>query len=189
MNFTNKVKSCLLIGFTSLTLISCNYIFENNTDKIEKENEKIARINIDKKEAKLLLKASKNNLEILELCKIITGFDTQNNVERLAENLKNTHMEISKSYSDLAREKLISIPSYTTLNNEIEMTEFDSMVFVKTNLKRILGKINQQILMLDTLTKTTDNLDFKILAVRDNHILKTNINKIEYILKGLNKSL
>ena len=185
MNFANTLKLGSFIVFTSLTLISCNYIFENKKDRIEKINEKITRININKKEAKLLLEASKNNIDILELCERIKDFEPENNIKNLIENFEKKHFEILNNYNDLATEKLISIPSYSNFNSGIEMTETDSTVFIKSGLEKILGRINKQIITLDTLAKTTNNVDFKVLTIKNNYILKSNINKIKTTLKEL----
>tara|TARA_R110002050_G_scaffold30963_5_gene79281 strand:- start:2997 stop:3590 length:594 start_codon:yes stop_codon:yes gene_type:complete len=189
MNFTNVLKSGLLIGFTSLSLISCNYIFENKKEKIEKTKTTTTRINTNKKEANLLVEASKNNIDILELCETIKDFEPQNNIKSLAENLEKTHFEILKNYNDLATEKLISIPNYTNFNNDIEMTALDNETFTETTLKLIKNKIINQIKLLDTLSETTNNVEFKVLALKDNYILKYNINKIETALNELNKSI
>tara|TARA_R110000868_G_scaffold37619_4_gene132849 strand:- start:2997 stop:3590 length:594 start_codon:yes stop_codon:yes gene_type:complete len=189
MNFTNVLKSGLLIGFTSLSLISCNYIFENKKEKIEKTKTTTTRINTNKKEANLLVEASKNNIDILELCETIKDFEPQNNIKSLAENLEKTHFEILKNYNDLATEKLISIPNYTNFNNDIEMTALDNETFTETTLKLIKNKIINQIKLLDTLSETTNDVEFKVLALKDNYILKYNINKIETALNELNKSI
>lgn len=181
MKITNMVKSNLLLVFTTFSLVSCNYILKNNKSKNNITNEKSIRISINKEEARLLVKAYKNNLDILELCKTIKEVETENPFIRLAENLEETHFEISKNYNDLAREELILMPIYSNVSN-IEKAALENDAFVKTSLKLILNKINKQMKLLDTLAKTTNNVEFKVLTVKDNYILKSNIDKIENTL-------
>lgn len=188
MKITNMVKSNLLLVFTTFSLVSCNYILKNNKNQNKITIEKAIRISIDKEEARLLVKASKNNLDILELCETIKEIETENPIKQLVENLEETHLEISKKYNDLAREKLISIPNYLNASN-IEKATLENDAFVETSLKLILKKINKQIKLLDTLAETTNNAEFKVLAVKDHYILKSNINKIENTLTELGVSI
>lgn len=184
MKFTNLVKSTLILVFTTLSLFSCNYILKNN-DKIT--NEKTIRINVHKEEARLLLKASKNNLDILELCETLKKVEIESSIKQLAEDIEETHFEISKNYKDLAREELISIPNYSHVNN-IEKAALENDAFVETHLRLILKKINKQMKVLDTLAETTNNAAFKVLVVKDSELLKSNIYKIENTLHKLEVS-
>jgi hypothetical protein len=188
MKFTSMVKPSLLIVFTALSLVSCNYILKNNKSKNNITDEKAIRIRISihKEEARLLVKAYKNNLDIIELCETLKEVETENPYKQLAENLEETHFEISKNYNDLAREELILIPLYHYSNvNSLEKTALENDDFIETGLKLILSKINKQLKLLDTLAETTTNVEFKVLTVKDNYILKSNIDKIE---NSLNES-
>lgn len=187
MKFRNVVKLIVVLVFVVPTFISCNYILENNKNKNEAISEIRTRISIHKQEAKLLLSISRNNLDILELCESIKYVDTQKNVIQLIEKLKKTHFEISKSYSKLAEEKLISIPNYMSINNEFELQDIDSDAFIEKKLKLILNKIVTQIKLLETLGKITNNLDFEVLVMKDTQTLKSNSNKIESALNRLNQ--
>lgn len=189
MNFTSMLRSSLVFGAMLLSLFSCNYILENNKDEIDKINKEQHRINTNKEEAKLLVQVSKNNIAILELSEIIKDFETDKHIKVLAESLEKTHFEISKNYNDLAREKLISIPNYTNVNYDIELKEVTNEPYIESNLKLILTKIMKQIRLLDTLSQITNNVEFKILAVRDNYLLKRNANKIEITLSRLNEPI
>lgn len=186
------VRSSLLLVFTMLSLVSCNHILKNNKSKNNITDEKAIRVRIsnNKEEARLLVKAYKNNLDILELCETIKEVGAKNPFKQLAKNLEETHFEISKNYSDLAREELILIPIYYYSNViSIEEEALENNAFVETSLKLILNKINKQMKLLDTLAETTDNLEFKVLTVKDNYILKSNINKIENILNETDVSI
>lgn len=189
MNVTKKVRSILWFGLLMFTVTSCDFIVENDKEPIKATNDKITRIETNKKEAKLLVQISKNNFSILEICETIEDSKTEFNVKRLAKNLEKKHLEISKSYSDLAREKLISIANDQNINNDIEITALDSTFFITTSLELISSKIEKQINLLDTLTIMTDNVDFKVLAIRNNYILKANKSAVAYTLNELNKPI
>lgn len=176
----------MLLILTSITLISCNYILENDQYKDEVLGKAQTRIRIHKQEAKLLLKASKNNLDILEICETIKYVDQQNYVSHLTRNLEKTHFEIAENYNKLADDKLISIPNYMKISNEFkDMKGINDEAFIKKKLKLILNKTETQIELLDALGNTTDNVEFKVLAIKDTHTLKSNINKIEVTLNNL----
>src|SRR5690606_8941173 len=138
MKFRNLVRPTLFLAITLLSLISCNYILENSKTKSELSKERLTRIQTNKKEAKLLLSAAKTNLDILQLCKELQYVEGDSSIASLAKSLEQTHIEISKNYNDLAREKLISVPSQT---NTIAKTDIE----VETSLKEIITKINTQI--------------------------------------------
>ena len=107
----NTLKGIALWTFITLSHTSCDYIIERNPIGYEISESAKKRINVYKDEAKLLLKASTHNLDILKLCDVIKSVDTQNSVEHLTNRLESVHFEISRKYDDLAEDKLISIPS------------------------------------------------------------------------------
>ena len=183
-----SIKTLTLLSAVAVILFSCNYIIkQNNYDEFAQLN---SRININKEEAKLLVKASKNNLDILELCETIKVTETEDTIKQLASNLEETHTEILENYKELAREKLISIPNNTYFDYSPDITnkQYDAE-FAEASLKQILNKIDKQMQILDTLSNTSDNSEFKVLAIRDQHVLKLNKTKIENTLSHLNQSI
>ena len=188
MKFKNNVDLIIILVFTTLTLISCNQILETNVGKNEVLSEAQTRIDIYKQEARLLLKASRANLDILELCEDIKYVDTLNKVRDLTSTLEKTHFEISKNYNEIASDKLISIPNSVIVDNEFdELKEIDQESFIKNKLKVILNKTETQMQLLDTLGNITENVEFKVLAIQDTPTLKSNINKIEITLNKFNQ--
>lgn len=172
--------------FIMVTHTSCDYIIEKNRIGYEISDSAKTRISIYKNEAKLLLKASTNNLDILRLCEVIKSVDTQNTVTHLTNRLESVHFEISRKYDDLAEDKLISIPRYTRSDMELSIEHEDLEVFIASNLKAILNKTESQIELLQTLGNVTDNIDFKILVINDTKKLNSNIQEIERTLNMLN---
>src|SRR5690606_21265440 len=146
----------MLLVFIALAPTSCDYIIEKNDSDYEISSNAKTKINIYKREAKLLLKASKNNLDILELCETIINVDTQNSVSYLTSKLEKVHFEISKNYDDIANDKLISIPRYTKIDAMFkEIKGVEQATFIESNLKLILNKTEAQIQLLDTLGNVT----------------------------------
>lgn len=185
--FLNMVK---LVGISviALTPISCDYILEKNHSDYEVLSNAQSRINVYKREATLLLEASKNNLDILEICENISEVDTQSSVSHLTKKLEKAHFEISKDYNELAEDKLISIPSYRKTNKKFkEVSSFNKESFLKNKLKLILNKTELQIQLLDALGNITNNIDFKVLVIRDTQKLKSNMDNIEITLSRLNQ--
>jgi hypothetical protein len=183
MKFRNLINQKLIMAFATLILVSCNYIF---VGKNNKSDERLTRIQTNKLEAKLLVEVSKNNLSILQICENIQNVETTTDYKFLIEGLEKTHIELSKNYNALANEKLISIPSEVKKIHQINETNYDD--FLKENLNEILNKIDYQIELLETLSKTTNNIEFKLLAIKDGLKLKTSTSRIENVLSELNKS-
>lgn len=182
----NTIKGIALWTFITLSHTSCDYIIESNPIGNEISESAKTRINVYKDEAKLLLKASTNNLDILKLCEVIKSADTQNSVGHLTDRLESVHFEISRKYDDLAEDKLISIPSYTRSDMELSIEHEDLEVFIASNLKAILDKTENQIELLQALGNVTNNIDFKVLVIKDTKKLNSNVQEIERTLNMLN---
>lgn len=187
MEYRNLVRPTLFIAFTICSLISCNYIFENSNIENKLAKERISRIQASKEEARLLVKASKTNLEILELCKGIQNTNTKSAAKDLAKNLEKMHIEISRNYNELALKKLISVPNYSNLA-PYAADSIAKNFSVERNLKLILNKINNQLKLLDSLNRIANNTEYKVLVIRDSFKLKSSKNKIEDLLSDLKES-
>src|SRR5690606_38802891 len=137
--FLKMLKLIVLSVIIILTQYSCDYILEkNNNDRYEIPSTAQTRIDIYKREAKLLLKASKNNLDILELCETLRKIDTQNSVSHLTSKLEKTHCEILENYGALAEDELISIPTYIKKEDKIKsITGLNYEAYIESNLKLI----------------------------------------------------
>ncbi|MBU3821812.1 hypothetical protein KO566_07045 [Flavobacteriaceae bacterium XHP0103] len=187
MKFKYLVRLTFIMVITVCLLISCNYILENNTAKNRLSKESINRIQTNKEEARLLVKAAKMNLDILELCENIQNTNSDSNIIDLAESLEKTHLEISKNYNTVAMEKLISVPTYASEYIPTKNSATDE-TFTKSTLKLILNKINNQLKLLDTLANISNKTEYKVLTIRDSFKLNSSKNKIENILSELDKS-
>jgi hypothetical protein len=175
-----KIIMASTISLILVVFLSCNYLVERTDTNVITTNENI--VNTYKYEAKLLVRASEDNLDIIKLSTLLVDAKTDEDIEKLAIQLKKTHSEILKQYSLIANEKLISIPNYSNIDIQIVSNIIESDDYVKTNLNLIVEKINNQIELLSKLKETTNNVELKVLSVRVNTILQSNLNKTENLL-------
>ena len=194
MKRTRLLTTVIITAFLmalSISVVSCNYIFKNDTGGISIDQ--ITRVNINKEEAKLLVKASKNNLEIIKLCESIQQLETKDSVIELVKDLEESHTEILEDYKELATEKLISIPHYERTNYDYEnfqtVSQTESDEQLERSFEQILDRLNRQMKLMDKLSQKTDNSEFKVLAIKDNYIVKSNIDKIVSTLNYLDQSI
>tara|TARA_R110002096_G_scaffold431563_1_gene646975 strand:- start:11849 stop:12439 length:591 start_codon:yes stop_codon:yes gene_type:complete len=190
MKSTNNIKAVLtttlVLSFILVSLVSCDWIIS------KKDKSKIGvnqtRININKDEAKLLVLASQSNLDVIKLCQFIKDTETKNDIKYLANELKKTHVKIFNDYKELAQEKLISIPHHSNIDTEIVNNTLNKNIngeFIEENLELITEKINKQIELLNKLSETTNNKEFRDLSKKANSILKSKLVKTEDILNKL----
>lgn len=166
--------------------MSCNFMLENkktNSNVISTLNEEI--ININKNEAKILVKASQNNLDIIKLCQFIEDTKAKKDIKNLAKDIESTHVKIFKSYKKVAYENLISIPKYSNIETEILKADFVKDSIIVNKLDLISNKINNQIKLLNTLSKTTDNDELIKFSEKTNTILKLKLDETENTISKL----
>ncbi|TYP98174.1 hypothetical protein C7447_103344 [Tenacibaculum adriaticum] len=178
-----------ITGLVAVALVitnfnSCDSFIKSKKCEVIKTSRIERNILTYKDEAKLLVMASKNNLDVIELCKIIEKEETDKIVVNLVEQIKDEHIEIFEKYNEVALENVISIPNYPDIKQgERAFSNTDDL---EVNLKLLSNKINNQIELLEKLSDTTDNLDFKELATWTNNTLKENLNKTTETLTELN---
>ena len=184
-----KRKIFTMVGITLVTLVvinfnSCDYFIKNKAS----EKARVTRINngilTDKDEAKLLVMASQNNLDVIALCKIIRKEENvDEKVKNLLGEIKEEHIEILEKYNEVAMENVISIPNYSNLKENRNPVTDEAL---KRHLKMLNNKINNQIGLLEKLLDTTNNSEFKELVKYTNATLKDNLDKTAQTIKTLN---
>ncbi|MFB9057411.1 hypothetical protein ACFFU9_11735 [Mariniflexile ostreae] len=174
MIFENNIKNITVFATCALmfSTLSCQHVFENrnmyNTDKaISNRNV----LDANKRNAKLLVIASQNSLDIIGLCQSIEEAESEKAIEKLVMDLEKTQLEIFTVYKALAQNKMISVPKYPIA---IDCNINDEVGFVENNLSLIIEKIKKQIQVLDTLSNTA-NSDFSRLSRTINPILKSKL--------------
>lgn len=171
-----KLYAAALISISFLVFISCNFVL-NNSDELTTKND---IVNTFKDEAKFLVKASKQNLDIIKLSKIIRKETNNKTIDQLTVKLEKSHLEILKAYNEIAEEKMISIPNYSNLklNNDDDIKEN-----IPSHLNLIVSKINEQIELLKHLNSNSENL--KEITENIQSVLINNRKQTESILKNL----
>ncbi|QHI34992.1 hypothetical protein IMCC3317_03380 [Kordia antarctica] len=183
--YIQKITGLAIVTFIVMNFNSCEYFVRSDKAETIRTAESNEAISIQKNEAKLLVMASKNNLDVIKLCTIIEDEKVDENVKNLVEEIKNEQLTILAKYNELASENVISIPRYSTLKYEEIMTLKDSEG-LEDHLKLLSTKIYNQQNFLDKLSDTTDNSEFKEMAQFANNTLKKSLNKTEKTLEILN---
>lgn len=172
----------LLCGMTFLTVSSCVYTNNQNQESV------ISSItNSDKNykniEAELLAKFIQQNINLISISKEIQEKEVPFRVKYIAKNIIEEQIEINNTINTITKEKLIIVPnvsnqivSYTT--GDIANRDIRTNYFI--NVSNIL---DSQVKNLETLSKTTSDVDFKILALQTLVKLNTTLNKIKEINK------
>lgn len=180
---TNRRLSVLflLVTVIIISFISCNKLIKNNNSETVEQKQTIEAINNSKKEAKLLLMLSKDNQDAIKLSQILQNKLAKDSIAELAKNIEETHVYVAKYYNNMASEKLISIPNYSELSKNV--TKENNEINIAKQLKL---RIDHQLYLLEQLSQTTKNKDFKIMVNYTNSKLKNSLSKTNNIINNLN---
>ena len=182
----SKVTNLVIIMIVVLSFNSCDLLIRSNEGDKAKVSLIEKSVSMDKNEAKLLVKASQDNLDVIELCKIIEEEKVDDKVKNLVEEIKHEQLQILEKYNTIALNNVISIPQHSDIQQEVDAT-LKKKEHIKVHLKLLSNKINNQIELLQRLSGTTNNSEFKALAHFANHTLKSNLTKTKYTLNTLKK--
>ncbi|WP_046755431.1 hypothetical protein [Kordia jejudonensis] len=179
------VTSLALIALVSVSFNSCEYFIKSeNSENIQKSKSN-NNITTGQSEAKLLVQASKNNLDVIELCSIIEDVSSDDEVKNLVEEIKNEQLKVLETYSKVASENVISLPRYTNMSFE-DITKLNDSLDLELHLKLLSKKIHKQKDLLNKLSDTTNNEDFKELVQSANDVLEESFDKSVQTLEILN---
>ncbi|WP_142784818.1 hypothetical protein [Changchengzhania lutea] len=174
-NVTPKIIQSIFVCVAMLTLTRCDFIFTDDNKTTDEERIENNEIAIQKDEAKLLVEAAQDNLDIIELINVVKEVETDSTSKHIASIIEKNQLEIIEEYNKTAKENVISIPNYPNINKK-EILAKES-VPVNDVLHTISVKLNKQIDVLNTLSSNTNNRDFKQLAVQANKKLYTSLDK------------
>ena len=122
-------------------------------------------------------------MDVIELCKIIEDEEVSVKVKKLVEQIKKDQLKILNEYMKLASENVISIPRHSDLKYE-EILKLNSKD-LEAHINLLNTKIYTQQELLEKLSDTTNNSEFKALAQQANTTLRESLNKTEQTLKIL----
>ncbi|WP_430409348.1 hypothetical protein [Kordia sp.] len=174
--------SLVILILVATSLNSCEYLVESSKGDATRATESNQVISLQKDEAKLLVEASKYNLDVIELCNIIEEEKVDEDVKDLVEEIKNEQLAVLEKYNEVASENVISIPRYSNLKQE-EISKLNDSVSLEIHLKLLSSKIQNQKELLDKLSDTTNNRSFKSLAESANTTLEKSLDKTEETIK------
>lgn len=170
----------ILCSITLLTVTSC--VFTNNT----KEESIITNIssntnNYKNAEAELLAKFNEKNLNLITISNHVKEKEVPFRVKCLATELIKEQSKINKVISKITSEKLIIIPNLNVEQsiNRLEKAKKDN--YNSVYLETVSKILSNQIQDLTELSKTTNDVDFKILALQTIVKLNTSLDKVNQV--------
>jgi predicted outer membrane protein len=136
-------------------------------------------LNISKEEARLLVQITELNLNISSLSKIAKKKSSNNTISSVATKLETDHGGIFTNLSQIASEKLVSIPDTIFNKNNDELLNLEGDIFNRIYLKYVTQLIEEEIKSFEQLSQRTLDTDFKILSLQAIVQLKTNLDEIK----------
>lgn len=165
----------LIIFFTTFSICSCNNFFENKDyKKTLEKNEKLAR---NREEARLLVETAEISLKIIAISEKVQESDY--NDSRLALKFNIEHSEIYSYLNEIAKEKLILIPSTNLDSPEENLDDYGDINISQNYIETVIPLLIEQIDVLDKLYNSTKDIDFRVLVVNIKSKLKNQLNLAE----------
>lgn len=176
-----KVIRTLLACVLLVLFTRCDFIFKDEDDKIipQTSSHTAHKIEIKKDEAKLLVKASQHNLDVRELLNVIQEVDLNSEAMELADTIEDYQETVFNQYNKVAIEHVISIPDHSTI--DVKNYLKSSSIPIEEVMTKISSKLNKQISVLDNLSDTSKNKDFKLLAELANKKLLVSLSSADIL--------
>lgn len=171
-----KYAALSLIITICVSIISCdldkdeNYLYNN--DAITK------RVKINIEEAKVISDISVLNETIIALSKLSLEKKSAYRDKIISYKLIKDNIEIKKDLNDLAKKKLILLPTRLDKKEINELSKIDGADFFEAYLNKVMELLKSEITESEYLSAMTNDLDFKVLAVKIIVKLNYNLNQI-----------
>tara|TARA_R110000868_G_scaffold118221_3_gene313690 strand:- start:19124 stop:19684 length:561 start_codon:yes stop_codon:yes gene_type:complete len=181
----NKKKYLILslIITISVAIISCDFDNAENESYIYNNNAKTERVKTNIEEAKVLSEISILNETIILLSQLSLEKSNVYTVKAISNRLKKESIEIKKHLNDLAKKKLILLPNRLDKEGINELSKIDDTGFPKAYLIKVKELLESEIIQLEYLSAMTNDIDFKVLAVKISVKLKYNLNQVNKTIK------
>lgn len=172
-----KYAALSLIITICVSIISCdldkdeNYLYNN--DAITK------RVKINIEEAKVISDISVLNETIIALSKLSLEKKSAYRDKIISYKLIKDNIEIKKDLNDLAKKKLILLPTRLDKKEINELSKIDGADFFEAYLNKVMELLKSEITESEYLSAMTNDLDFKVLAVKIIVKLNYNLNQIQ----------
>ncbi len=161
---------------------SCEYIIK----KDRHSTKKTASVRNDKLKAKLLVRATQQNLNTIALCRILENVNTDPKTKNAIHTIIDKQVEMYENLQSIAKENLVLVaisPKIQPVDTEVlkneEAAKDDFLLEIQQNLD-----IQKDI--LDSLTTTSSNKDIVLEVAKDSvEKLRTSIEVTECTLENL----
>ncbi len=177
----NTIQIIITLFLMAVFVFSCKQIINSQDEKLL-INE---RIQNDKLEATLLVKAVQQNLNTIALCDAVEKLEEDQEIKNIAASIKQEQQKIFKSLQHLASENMISVASEPTYQPDVLKYFNDESIVTTDILGNIKNKLETQISVLDTLREQTDEDNIEIAATEYIKTLKENKELTQFTLESL----
>lgn len=166
-----------LIITICVSIISCS--LDKNESKNRLYNDTLAeRVKINIEEARSISDISTLNETIIALSKLSLEKSSAYREKIISYKLIKDNIEIKKDLNDLAKKKLILLPTRLNKKEVSELSKIDGADFFEAYLSKIIELLKSEITESEYLSVMTNDLDFKVLAVKIIVKLNYNLNQI-----------
>ena len=189
MKYLKNRRFTVVLFFTvlliALSFNSCDEFIKNKSQQNKETEQTQQTIATNKNEAKLLLMLSKDNQDIIHLSKTLQHVVTKDSAVALIKKIEETHLEIAETFNTVATNKLISIPNYSEISPSNVIVDSSQENKIKA-LQKLKAIIDNQLFLLDKLSKTTNSKTFKKLIVKADSKINDSLTRTKNIINTLN---
>ena len=189
MKYLKNRRFTVVLFFTvlliALSFNSCDEFIKSKSQQNKETEQTQQTIATNKNEAKLLLMLSKDNQDIIHLSKTLQHVVTKDSAVALIKKIEETHLEIAETFNTVATNKLISIPNYSEISPSNVIVDSSQENKIKA-LQKLKAIIDNQLFLLDKLSKTTNSKTFKKLIVKADSKINDSLTRTKNIINTLN---
>lgn len=177
MNINKKILFGYLLSIFLLIILSCN---TNNSGK-KKED----KINRNQEDAKLLVKATKNYIHLVNLNNHIKKADSVTpKIKQFVTSFNTDINERLSTFKELSKEELILIPSKNdVLFFEEELEDSKGKTYEEKYLETLNKMVEKQLNLMNEFVEQTNNISMNVLASESEDFLREQKEKIENIIE------
>lgn len=189
MKYLKNRRFTVVLFFTvlliALSFNSCDEFIKSKSQQNKETEQTQQTIATNKNEAKLLLMLSKDNQDVIHLSKKLQHVVTKDSAVALIKKIEETHIEIAEAFNTVATNKLISIPNYSEISPSNVIVDSSQENKIKA-LQKLKAIIDNQLFLLDKLSKTTNSKTFKKLIVKADSKINDSLTRTKNIINTLN---
>ncbi|WP_281847738.1 hypothetical protein [Olleya namhaensis] len=189
MKYLKNRRFTVVLFFTvlliALSFNSCDEFIKSKSQQNKETEQTQQTIATNKNEAKLLLMLSKDNQDVIHLSKKLQHVVTKDSAVALIKKIEETHIEIAEAFNTVATNKLISIPNYSEISPSNVVLDSSQENKIKA-LQKLKAIIDNQLFLLDKLSKTTNSKTFKNLIVKADSKINDSLIRTKNIINTLN---